>query len=231
MVYNMTTIVGMKTYPLRADKKITCQGIAYNFLRKAILEHKMPPGSPIVEQNVSNLLEISRTPVREALKQLEAEGLIQVSPTRGYYVTEINLLDVVEIFEIRLALESLALKTAINKITDEDIEEMEAQLNKLTKTSRPEEYYQSDRNFHDLLVRRSNNHRLAFFLSIITSHVERFRVTASQKPERKQQSRKEHKEVLKYIKNRDFKKAQAALTLHINHAKESVIHICEKYIY
>ena len=227
----MTTIYSNSANLQRTDKKVSCQKMAYNYLRKVIIEHELAPGSPVVEQEISNHLEISRTPVREALRQLEIEGLLQVNPVRGYYVTEINVLDVIEIFDLRLALELLALKTSIYKITPDEIEEVEAELARLNENCSPENFYDSDRHLHDLITHTSCNHRLVYFLSIINSQVERFRYIASMKPERLQHSREEHEEILKYIKEHDFEKAEAALTLHINHVKESVIHVCEKHIF
>ena len=224
-------IYDMVRNPQRMNKKITRQEIAYNYLRKAIIEHELSPGSPIVEQEISDRLEISRTPVREALKQLEMEGLIQVNPIRGYFVAEINLLDVSEIFDLRLALELLALKTSINKITSEEIEEMEMSFAKLTKDCSPEKFYETDRHLHDLITHRSCNRRLIHFLSNINSQIERFRYIASLKPERLQHSREEHEEILRYIKEHDFEKTKAILTIHINHVKESVMHVCEKHLY
>ena len=225
MVYDITR------NPHRIDRKVTRQEIAYNYLRKAIIEHVLPPGSPIVEQDISNRLEISRTPVREALKQLEMEELIQVSPVRGYFVAEINLMDVTEIFDLRLTLELLALKTSINKITSEEIEEMELLLAQLSVDCSHEKFYETDRHLHDLITHRSCNRRLVHFLSNINSQVERFRYIASLKPERLKHSREEHEEILRYIREHDFEKTEAALTLHINHVKESVMHVCEKHIY
>jgi len=215
----------------KTAKKVTRYEIAYNYLRKAIIEHELSPGSPIVEQDISNRLEISRTPVREALKQLEIEGLIQVSPVRGYFVAEINLMDVTEIFDLRLALELLALKTSISKITSEEIGELEVLFAKLSEDCSPEKFYETDRHLHDLITHRSCNRRLVQFLSNINSQIERFRHIASLKPERLRHSREEHEEILKYIKEHDLEKTEAALTLHINHVKESVMHVCEKHIY
>jgi DNA-binding GntR family transcriptional regulator len=215
----------------KAERKVTRTEVAYNYLRNAIIVHELAPGSPIVEQDISNRLDISRTPVREALKQLEAEGLIQSSPMRGYFVSEINIMDVNEIFDLRLAMELLALKTAINKITKEEIQETEEMLEELNQDCTADKFYAADRHLHDLITHNSCNRRLVHFLANINSQIERFRYIAALRPERLPHSREEHEDILKYIKAHDFEKAEAALTIHINHVKESVIHVYEKHRY
>jgi DNA-binding GntR family transcriptional regulator len=150
---------------------------------------------------------------------------------RGYYVAEINLMDVNEIFDLRLALELLALRNAIQKITPEEIKEMKEVFDKLDEDCSPENFYESDRRLHDLITRKGRNRRLVHFLINLNSQIERFRRISALNPERLRHSREEHIEILRHIEAGDLAKAEAALTVHIDHIKESVMHVCENHIY
>lgn len=213
-----------------AVKKWTRKEVAYNYLRNVIVSHEITPGSAIVEQEVSATLNISRTPIREAMKQLEAEGLLQTKSIRGAFVSEINRIDVTEIFDLRMALEMLALRNSIYKITEDEIHEVEALFLNLTENCSREKFYEADRHIHDLITNNCGNRRLVTFLANINSQIERFRYIAAMKPERLKHSRKEHEEILKYIKQKNLEKAEEALTYHINNVRESVMLVCEKQI-
>jgi DNA-binding GntR family transcriptional regulator len=211
--------------------KSTRKEKAYNYLRNAIVSHEFAPGSAIVEQDISDRLQISRTPIREAMKQLESDGLITSTPARGSFVSEINLQDVNEIFELRLDLELLALRTAISRITAEEVAEMESIFRKLNENCSKDRFYESDRRLHDLITRNSGNRRLVRFIDNLNSPIERFRYVAAMKPERLKHSRKEHEAILRYIKFKDLEKAEVCLREHILNVKASVIVVCEKHMY
>jgi DNA-binding GntR family transcriptional regulator len=190
--------------------KTTRQEIAYNYLRNAILSHELGPDTALVEQAISDKLNMSRTPVREAMKLLEAEGLISSHMVRGYYVAPITNTDVTEIFDLRLALELLALRTAIEKITDEEIQNVELLLKNLNEDCSRNKFYEADRSLHDLITHNSCNRRLVGILANLNSQIERFRYIAAMQPDRLKYSRQEHEEVLRRIKARDLKKAEEA---------------------
>lgn len=206
----------------------TRQQKAYEYLYNAIVTNKLPPGVAIAEQEISNVLGISRTPVREALKQLEAEGLVRHIPLRGTFVEEITTQDLEEIFALRETLEVLALKTAINDITDEELYEIEILLRSLEYDSSNEKFYDSDRRLHDLIVKHGGNRRLAQILNNLNSQMERLRHIAAMKPHRLQQSKQEHLEIVAALKMRDLEEAERLLRQHIRNVKESTIEVCRK---
>lgn len=206
----------------------TRQQKAYEYLYNAIVTNKLPPGVAIAEQEISNVLGISRTPVREALKQLEAEGLVRHIPLRGTFVEEITTQDLEEIFALRETLEVLALKTAINDITDEELYEIEILLRSLEYDSSNEKFYDSDRRLHDLIVKHGGNRRLAQILNNLNSQMERLRHIAAMKPHRLQQSKQEHLEIVAALKRRDLEEAERLLRQHIRNVKESTIEVCRK---
>ncbi|MDK2881617.1 MAG: hypothetical protein PWQ99_1392 [Clostridia bacterium] len=206
----------------------TRQQKAYEYLYNAIVTNKLPPGVAIAEQEISNVLGISRTPVREALKQLEAEGLVRHIPLRGTFVEEITTQDLEEIFALRETLEALALKTAITEITDEELYEIEILLRSLEYDSSNEKFYDSDRRLHDLIVKHGGNRRLAQILNNLNSQMERLRHIAAMKPHRLQQSKQEHLEIVAALKRRDLEEAERLLRQHIRNVKESTIEVCRK---
>lgn len=101
------------------------KNVAYDYLLDAIMSYELKPGQAIVEQDISDRLNISRTPIREAFKQLESEGLVRHLPSRGTFVTNLTVQDVEEIFQLRELFEITALKSAINCITDDELDYIE----------------------------------------------------------------------------------------------------------
>lgn len=199
---------------------------AYDYLYNAIVTNRLPPGVAIAEQDISNVLGISRTPVREALKQLEAEGLVRHIPLRGTFVEEVTTQDLEEIFALRETLEALALKAAINDITDEELYEIEILLRSLEYDSSEEKFYNSDRKLHGLIVKHGGNRRLALFLNTLNSQMERLRHIAAMKPHRLQKSKQEHLEIVAALKLRDLAGAERLLRQHLRNVKESTIEVC-----
>ena len=206
--------------------KDTRKNIAHNYLREAILTWKIPPGNPIVEQEISDQLGISRTPVREALKLLEAEGLVKVVPQRGTFVSELTTQDIEEIFTLRESLEVLALEVAIHNIPVQDLNEIEQHLGLLTSQSPPEQFFECDRLLHGLIVKHGGNERLAHFLESLNAQVERVRRISSVRPNRLEMSVREHLAIVRAIQARDWITAEAELRQHTRNVKQSTLDVC-----
>ena len=200
---------------------------AYNYLYKNIVDYQLKPGSPIIEQEISDIIGISRTPVREALKQLQAEGLIKHIPKVGNFVNEITIQDIEEIFSLRETLEVLALKKSIINAPDEEIFKLEEKLKLLSDVGSYEAFYEIDRNIHDLIVKYSYNKRLDDILSNLNSQIERLRRISAITPKRLILSKKEHIEIIEAIKNRNFKVASKLLINHIINVRLSVLNTYE----
>ena len=195
--------------------------IVYNYLYEQIVSYKLKPGDPIIEQDVSSLLGCSRTPVREAIRILTAEGLVRNIPARGAYVLEISLQDIEEIFSLRKMLELGALKEGLLRISDEEIQNVEAMLAGLDQHSEFDAFFKSDRLLHDMIVRNSGNKRLMKFLGMINAQVERVRRISALRPQRLLNSKKEHLEIIEAIKARNLERASKFLDEHIENVKLS----------
>lgn len=208
--------------------KVSLRSVAYNYLYNNIISNKLISGHVIVEQEISDLLGISRTPIREALKQLTAEGLVRQIPARGTFVREISTQDVEEIFELREMFEENSLKWALNQITNEEITEMKCLFNSLHIDSSSEEFYNSDRKLHATILKHGRNKCMIDFLNTLNAQLERLRRVSSKTPNRFEKSKKEHLEILCSIKERNMEKATNALHSHLENVKKSVLTVCEQ---
>lgn len=211
--------------------KENCKQKAYDYLYNSIITNKLQPGQPVIEQEISGTLGTSRTPVREALKQLESEGLVRHIPGRGVFVSEVTTQDVEEIFVLREMLEVLALQSAWTKISDEELDKVEKYISSLDTNCSVEEFYKSDRMIHDLIVRNGNNRRLEIFLKNINAQIERIRIISSFTPQRLIKSKSEHLEIINAFKERNLSKTEKLLRIHINNVKESAIKVCRSMWY
>jgi DNA-binding GntR family transcriptional regulator len=204
------------------------RNVAYDYLYESIISNKLLPGEAIVEQEISDLLGVSRTPIREALKQLTAERLVRHIPARGTFVAEMSTQDVEELFEIRTMFEENALKWAINKISDAEIIRLERLFGSLNGSSRPEEFFNSDRELHGLILRYGRNRHMIELLNTVNSQLERLRRVSSLTPNRLEKSKKEHLEIIYAIKEHNLEKAENALRMHLKNVEQSTLDVCQQ---
>lgn len=211
--------------------KNALKNVAYEYLLNAIMSYELKPGQVIVEQEVSDQLGISRTPIREAFKQLESEGLVHHFPSRGTFVTNLTVQDVEEIFQLREMFELTALKSAIHRITEEELRYIEGRLRylddkKSEEPSTKEEFYGSDRELHELIMKYSGNSRMVKFHRTLEAQLERLRRISSMTPMRLSKSRQEHLDILNALSDRDLDAATDALRLHLRNIKSSTLAVC-----
>lgn len=191
-----------------------------------ILNGVYEPGKRLAETTLSTQLGVSRTPIREALKQLELEGLVKVIPNKGAVVTGISIKDIDDIYTLRKLIEGLAARWAAQNITQEE-------LDTLSETLQLEQYY-SDKNetthllkydsiFHDVLFTASKSNPLTFVLRTFHAYVQRSRNYALGVPERARRAHEEHKAILDALIARDADKAEALMVEHITNASKHLL--------
>ena len=149
--------------PVKLENYKPLRDVVFEHLREAIIKGKLKPGERLMEMQLAEELGVSRTPVREAIRKLELEGLVIMIPRRGAYVADLSIKDVAETFEIRLALEALAASLAAERITPEECEEMDRLLERIGESIRQNDVKQTaalDEEFHNLLYQASRNDRL-----------------------------------------------------------------------
>ena len=190
----------------------------YNEIRDGILSGKYHEKEELKEQAIGNELGVSRTPVREALRQLELEGLVTIIPNKGAFVTGVTLEDIHDIYEIRSYLEGLCAKWAAQKITEE-------LLNKMEENIYLAEYHESkgnfdqlvllDNSFHEILYEACGSKELRKVLQEYHEYLLRVRKVSLKKAERAKNSTQEHKQIFQAIKAHNPSEAQKFAKAHI----------------
>ena len=198
--------------------KYSLRGRVYNTIRDRILSGDYHEGEELRENAIATDLGVSRTPVREALRQLELEGLVSIIPNKGASVTGITTKDIHDIYMIRSYLEGLCAKWACENITNGQIEELEEILylsDFHARRSHIEHMVDLDNKFHDLIYKASGSKILNHVLSDFHQYVERVRKITLSRPYRAEKSRDEHAAIVEAIKNRDGQMAEILANEHM----------------
>lgn len=196
----------------------------YQNLRSDILSGTFRDREELRETALAKTYGVSRTPVREAIRQLTLEGLVDTIPNRGAYVHNIHGKDVKDVYAIRSLLEGLAARWAVENITDEQIEAMEEVLymsEYYRKKELWEQVYVCDNKFHDLMYAASGSHLLEHMLRTFHEYVQQVRKSALQDEKRAKSSFEEHAAILEAIKSRKADEAADLAKQHIDNAVES----------
>lgn len=200
--------------------------IVYDKLRKAILEGRMKTGERIVEKEYADKLNISRTPVREALRKLEIEGLVQYIPRKGVVVKGLCLKDIIEIYEIRKTLECLAVRNVIINITKEEIDKLKDIVKKMDEAEEAgdiESLYQISSNFHTALLNASSMTRLRDMINMLQDYSTYFTRTNIANDSRRSAAINEHRKILSAIIEKDTDKAEKTVAKHIENSRKAFI--------
>lgn len=198
--------------------KYSLRGRVFNKIREDILSGKYAQNEELKENSIGIELGVSRTPVREALRQLELEGLVTIIPNKGAYVTGISEKDMHDIYIIRSYLEGLCAKWACDHITQAQIDELEeiVYLSEFhAKKDHHEQIVELDNKFHDIIYQASNSKILDHVLSDFHHYVQRIRMKSLSSSARAINSNKEHNAILEAIKRRDGVEAEKLAHEHI----------------
>jgi DNA-binding GntR family transcriptional regulator len=198
--------------------KYSLRGRVFNKIREDILSGKYSQNEELKENTIGLELGVSRTPVREALRQLELEGLVNIIPNKGAYVNGISEKDIHDIYIIRSYLEGLCAKWACEHIRQDQIDELEeiVYLSEFhAKKDHHEQIVELDNKFHELMYEASNSKILDHVLSDFHHYVQRIRKITLSSETRATNSNKEHTAILDAIKQRDGEKAEKLAHEHI----------------
>ena len=210
--------------------KYSLRGRVFQSIREDILSGRYEQNTELKEAAIGAELGVSRTPVREALRQLELEGLVTIIPNRGAYVNMITAKDVQDIYVIRSMLEGLCVRWATEHITQEQLEELD-EIILLSEyhmdKGHSDQLTELDGRFHQILYEASQSRILDHVLSDFHKYVQLARRTSVKTEERAIKSIGEHNEILNAIKAKDAEKAGNLATIHIMHVMEN-LHIEEK---
>ena len=218
----------MGSYDLKQEvtDKYSLRGRVFNKIREDILSGKYKENDELKEIAIGEELGVSRTPVREAFRQLELEGLIQIVPNKGAYVTGITIEDVKDIYMIRSKLEGLCAAWACEHITDEQLEEMEENIY-LAKFHAERGHFEQmaelDSRFHEILYESCNSKMLEHLLKDFHQYVQRVRKKTLSTTERGIASNHEHQMIMEAIKAKNPSEAERLATVHINNAYKNMV--------
>ena len=213
-------------FQLNMDDYLPLRDVVFNTLRQAILRGELKPGERLMEIQLANKLGVSRTPIREAIRKLELEGLVLMIPRRGAEVAEITEKSLRDVLEVRGALEELAVKLACQKITDEQIAELRAaekEFEQALSSGDVTIYAEADVKFHDVIYRATDNQRLIQLLFNLREQMYRYRVEYLKREEAHGTLLIEHKKIIETIANRDMDAAVDAVCQHIDNQVSAVI--------
>lgn len=205
--------------------------IVYEGLRTAIIKGIIPVGERIKETEYSERMNISRTPIRESLKRIEDEGLIEYIPNIGVIVKKVSKEDVEEIFKIRVALETLATKNAMEIMSEKEFEEMRLLLEKTEEAhSRNEVRTVIDlfSDYNDMIYRFSKMPRLEHIVTRLREYLARFRDISLTGEARRRKALDEHWIIYNIMKDKNYDVVPLIISNHLDYAKSYIIHEIEK---
>jgi DNA-binding GntR family transcriptional regulator len=194
---------------------------AYHRIRSLILDGSIPPNSTVIEAKLVRSLGMSRTPVREALHRMEAEGLLKALPRGGFTVVAMSDEDLANLYQIRAVLEGLAAGTAASKRSRVDIARLEDLYDEMDVAVRERDddrLITLNREFHRSIARASGNQHLQEMLDDIKGVFERFRSHAVADDARRQQAHEEHGALIEAMKALDSKRARQLAEEHVQRA-------------
>ena len=210
---------------LNMNAYLPLRDVVFNTLREAILKGDLKPGERLMELQLASKLGVSRTPIREATRMLEQEGLAVTTPRKGAEVAKMTLKDMEDVLEIRDALDELAVRIACQKISDEQLkqlEDMKELFEKSTQTGNVKKIAEADVTFHDVIYEATGNPKLVTLLNNLREQVYRYRVEYIKDPKNYPTLIAEHEAILESLKNRDVKNAVEAMHVHVANQAEAV---------
>ncbi len=212
--------------PVNLDSYKPLRELVLEAIRQAIIDGTLKPRERLMEIQLAEELGVSRTPIREALRKLEMEGFIVMVPRKGAYVADLSFKDIADVFEIRSALEGLAASLAAERITSEELEEMERCLVEKAEAileNDMEKLVSVDTKFHETIYRASRNERLTNIINNLREQIQRYRATTLAYPGRMQESLDEHRAIVEALQARDVHLARQLAGEHIENAENSMI--------
>lgn len=212
--------------PLEYEAKPQIRDKVYERLRQAILTGKLQPGHRLVERKLAEQLGVSRTPVREAIRMLELEGLVSHLPRVGSVVAQVTDLEVLEIYRIRAVLEGLAARMAAENIKPDQLQRLTELLDSIDKYA-DETNLDLDllsiihREFNDVIYKAAHSPRLYGMITSLVDYIDRYTRVGYCHPGRIKEATREHHQLVEAIKLRDGGLAEKVAREHIDNSRRA----------
>jgi DNA-binding GntR family transcriptional regulator len=200
--------------------------VIFNTLRKAIIIGELKPGERLMEVQLAEKMGVSRTPVREAIRKLELEGLVDMLPRKGAHVADLSVKDIMDVLEVRSTLDGLASSLSALRITDEELKELkhvQSQFVNYVEKDNLQGSIKKDVEFHDIIYRSSRNEKLIQITNNLREQVHRFRVIYLKDYSSSRELIREHMDICEAIIGRDSEAAQKFAQKHIKNQEDTII--------
>jgi DNA-binding GntR family transcriptional regulator len=192
----------------------------YETLLKQIIDQRLKPGERLLEEQLGRDLGVSRTPLRDAITALARDGFIRVEPRRGASVRDFQLKDLIEVYDIRMALEGLAAKLAAGNINHDVLEHLANEF----KNNDVRKLLKADTRLHQIIIERCTNVKLQEMLTNLGNLVQAFRTAGYRSTSRSKSATVYHIKIVKALMDRDGSTAERLMREHIEKTKNEIIH-------
>ena len=210
---------------LQMDVYLPLRDVVFQTLRGAILKGDLKPGERLMELQLASKLGVSRTPIREAIRMLEQEGLAVTIPRKGAEVAKMTEKDMEDVLEIRLSLEGLAVRLSCEKITPAALQELKVAMENFEEKTRSGQFVEmakADVKFHEILYKASNNPKLQQLLNNLREQMYRYRVEYLKDDSIYPRLIEEHQKMYDALKSKDSKLAESYVERHLHNQAEAV---------
>lgn len=210
---------------ITTDEYLPLRDVVFNTLRQAILKGELEPGERLMEITLANKLGVSRTPIREAIRKLELEGLVNMIPRKGAVVASISEKDMKDVLEVRITLEELAVTLAIKNMDDSDfaaLKEAGRAFEEAVVSKDIVSIVDADVAFHDVIYNSTDNNRLIQIISNLREQMYRYRLEYIKDARSHSILISEHNDIIKYLENRDTEGVRKAIREHISNQERGI---------
>lgn len=208
------------------NEYLPLRDVVFNTLRQAILTGELKPGERLMEIHLADRLGVSRTPIREAIRKLELEGLVVMIPRKGAQVAKITEKNLNDVLEVRRALDTLAVRLACKRMDDtykKQLREACDEFAKVVKCSNTKDITEADVRFHDIINQSTGNDRLIQLVNNLAEQMYRYRLEYIKDAAYHNRLIDEHEEIYNAILERDEERAAKAVVVHIDNQEASIL--------
>lgn len=217
---------GIRTLKMQMEDYLPLREVVFNTLRQAILTGELKPGERLMEIHLADRLGVSRTPIREAIKKLELEGLVTMVPRKGATVAQITEKNLRDVLEVRRNLDTFAVELACERITEEQLIELEKKVvffEETIKMKNSKDIAEADVELHDFIVAATGNERLVQLVNHLSEQVYRYRFEYIKDETTHQILMEEHREIYECMKQNNLECAKEAMKRHITNQENGII--------
>ena len=213
-------------FEVKMNEYLPLRDVVFNTLRQAILKGELEPGERLMEIQLADRLGVSRTPIREAIRKLELEGLVLMIPRKGAEVAKISEKSLRDVLEVRRSLEELAIELACQRMTEDDIKELEEAQEAFRSAIQSADAMtiaETDEHYHDIIYNGTGNNRLVQILNNLREQMYRYRLEYIKDADKRQILMVEHEHILKALTLRHIQEAKMAVREHIDNQEITIL--------